>query len=188
MNKKSILVLLFQLFLFVHGNGQSYQKTNEGVAAITASLNVDFRFYSPSIVRILKSPSGSNFNKESLSVIKTPQKTTFSVKQKGNIVTLKSESIAVSLDLASGSVMFNKVAGTPLLREKDGSTKFTPFDDAGNKTFTVFQAFQSNYSQRAFHRRFPQRIQSYKHFYNHQQQLSDPNLDLLRLVVSPKEG
>src|SRR5688500_3449044 len=76
---------------------QSYQKTTSGIRITTDSLEVDVQFYSPEIVRIVKSPAGHGFIKESLSVIKTPQKTVFNVKQRGQLVDLKSEKLLVTV-------------------------------------------------------------------------------------------
>lgn len=142
MNKKIAVLLSVALGFFVNNsNAQSYQKTDAGIKAAINSLNVEIQFYSPSIVRIVKSPTGQSFTKESLSVIKTPQETFFSVKQKGNILNLKSASVSINLDLRSGTLSYYTKSGIPLLREKEDGAKFTPFDDAGNKTFSILQSF-----------------------------------------------
>lgn len=73
-------------FFVNNSNAQSYQKTDTGIKATIASLNVEIQFYSPSIVRIVKYPIGQSFRKQNLSVIATPQKTAFSVKQKGDVL------------------------------------------------------------------------------------------------------
>jgi alpha-D-xyloside xylohydrolase len=122
-------------------HAQSYQKTGSGVRITTGSLVVDVQFYSPEIVRIVKSPVGHAFVKESLSVIKTPQKTVFSVKQRGRSVDLKSKKLLVSIDVESGDLAYYSSSGISLLKEKKGGVQFTPFDDAGNKTYSVFQSF-----------------------------------------------
>src|SRR5436190_2762960 len=142
MLKKVIIPLFFTLGLFQNIQAQSYKKTDWGINLTTDSLNVEISFYSPSIARILKSPKGNSFNKESLSVIKKPQKTTFSIKQQAEVINLKTESMSISIGLKSGNISYYTTAGKSLLQEKESSSRFTPFDDAGNKTFTVFQAFQ----------------------------------------------
>lgn len=120
---------------------QSYQKTTLGIRITTDSLDVDVQFYSPEIVRIVKSPKAHGFTKESLSVIKTPQKTVFNVKQRGRLVDLKTEKLQVSVDVQSGDVDYSSLSGVSLLKEKKEGAQFTPFDDAGNKTWNVFQSF-----------------------------------------------
>ena len=78
MNKKIVVTLLLALSFFAESNAQSYQKNSTGIKATVASENIEIQFYSPSIVRIVKYPIGHSFNKQSLSVIATPQKTAFS--------------------------------------------------------------------------------------------------------------
>jgi len=56
----SCLLLAGQLF------AQEYQKTNLGVKTKLQSMDVELQFYSPTIVRVLKSPEGIAFKKESL--------------------------------------------------------------------------------------------------------------------------
>lgn len=141
MNKKLVFSLSLVIFLFINCEGQSYQKTEFGVRTTAASLDVDIQFYSPEIARIVKSPGGSSFTKESLSVIKKPQPTVFSVKQKGNILTLKTQKLSIGVDLKTGNVTYATSAGQPLLKEIEGTATFTPFDDAGNKTYTISQSF-----------------------------------------------
>ncbi|HEY5371096.1 MAG TPA: TIM-barrel domain-containing protein [Hanamia sp.] len=142
MNKKNVIVLLLALSFFINSNAQTYKKNDTGIKATIASLNVEIQFYSPSSVRIVKYPIGQSFSKESLSVIATPQKTAFSLKQKGDVLNLKSESLSISLNLKSGTISYFTKSGTPLLNEKENGANFTPFNDAGSNTFTVRQSFQ----------------------------------------------
>jgi alpha-D-xyloside xylohydrolase len=74
-------------------------------------------------------------------VIKKPQKTTFKVKQQGDVLNLTSEKMRVSLNVKSGAVTYYAQTGNLLLKEKEGSANFTSFNDAGSNTFTVFQAY-----------------------------------------------
>lgn len=136
---KSILVLIASCCCTVL-MGQDYQKTPDGLKATIHSVDVELQFYTPSIVRILKSPSGWKYTKESLSVIETPQKVKPSITQEGNTVRLKSSEMEVILNLESGVVSFFNAKKGALLSEK-GKPGFTDFDDAGTKTFTVKQAF-----------------------------------------------
>ncbi len=142
MNKKVVIVLLMAFSFFGELNAQSYQKNGTGIKATVASENIEIQFYSPSIVRIVKYPIGHSFNKQSLSVIATPQKTASSSKKKGDVLNLKSDRLSLSLDLTSGAISYFTKSGTPLLKEKKDGANFTPFDDAGSSTFTVHQSFQ----------------------------------------------
>src|SRR5690606_6005702 len=79
--------------------------------------------------------------KVSFSVVKSPEKTTFSVTQNGDVLFLKSKSVEVALNLKSGKVTFSDAKGHILLSEKEAGSTFTDFDDAGVKTYSVRQSF-----------------------------------------------
>ena len=139
--KKKNLILLLLLVLAISIQAQSFQKTSLGVKVKINSNDVEVQFYSPSIVRVLKSPEGFEYKKESLSVIKKPQRTKFAIQQKGDILSLKSEKLKVDIDLKSGAISYGSVTGSALLKEKESGASFTDFDDAGSKTFSINQSF-----------------------------------------------
>jgi alpha-D-xyloside xylohydrolase len=139
---KGIYVLLFSIFAIgINSNGQNYQKTNLGIKTVINSVEVEIQFYSPTIVRVLKWPEGKTFTKSSLSVVKTPQKTVFGIKQQTDELYLKSDSMKVNLNLKSGKVTFTTLTGDKLLSEKESGVTFTDFNDAGVKTYTINQSF-----------------------------------------------
>ncbi|HMI63152.1 MAG TPA: TIM-barrel domain-containing protein [Puia sp.] len=125
----------------VPGQAQSFQSTGHGAIVNANGFSVEVRFYSPVIVRVLKIPSGRTFDQKSLSVIKTPEDSKINVKEKDGIVRLTSEKLFVRLDVRSGDVSFQTLTGELLLTEKENGAGFVPFDDAGDKSFTVSQAF-----------------------------------------------
>jgi alpha-D-xyloside xylohydrolase len=137
----TFLLLLTALFIRKSSNAQSCQKTDLGIKAVINSTAIEIRYYSPSTVRILKWPDGRPFTKESLSVIKTPQKTAFHVKQQGDWINLKTTALHVALNLKTGEIIYSTVNDELLLKEKQNGAPFTPFNDAGNNTFTVQQSF-----------------------------------------------
>lgn len=142
--KKNLLtkiVLLFSLFISF-ANAQSYNMTGTGVKAEINAVNVEIQFYSPSIVRIVKYPKGSICAKQSLSVVKSPEKVTFITKRVGDNLVVKSKALSIVVNLNSGLVSFNSAVQTSLLKEKAGSTLFTEMSDAGEKAFTVSQSFE----------------------------------------------
>ncbi|NLX25220.1 MAG: DUF5110 domain-containing protein [Lentisphaerae bacterium] len=120
---------------------QSYQKTDNGIKTVINSIGVELQFYSPSTVRVLKWPESDRFEKESLSVIKSPEKTAFTVKQTGDELALKSDKLTATVNLKSGQIAFQSIDGKTLLSEKESSAKFTDFDDVGDKTYSVSQAY-----------------------------------------------
>lgn len=135
---------IYLMLLLVFSTGiyaQSFEKTTNGIKATVNGNNVEIQFYSPSIVRVIKAPKAKPFVKESLSVILKPSKASFTTQEKNNVVTLTSKSVSVTLNLATGDVAFASPAGQSLLKEKPQATLFTPFNDAGNATYTVSQSF-----------------------------------------------
>jgi alpha-D-xyloside xylohydrolase len=120
---------------------QSCQKTDMGFKTVINSVQVEIQFYSPSTIRILKYPEGKSITKESLSVIKTPQITDFSVKQSGNYFVLETKSLKIEIDRKTGKILFLTPSSIPILSEKENSVSFIDFNDNGEKTYTVTQSF-----------------------------------------------
>src|SRR5664279_5299738 len=96
---KKFAIAFLAWFLIPDVQAQSYQKTELGVKSVINSVAIEIQFYSPSTVRVLKWPDSKFLKKESLSVIKIPQKTDFSVSQQGDGIMLKSEKFQVFVNL-----------------------------------------------------------------------------------------
>jgi alpha-D-xyloside xylohydrolase len=139
--KKVILVLMCIAGLSFTGLAQTYQKTNLGARATVNNLIIDIQFYTPKIVRVKKWPVGKTFDKKSLSVIKTAEKVPFKLQEKQGKLILSDEAVIVELDLANGQLLFKKTNGENLIREKESGAKLSPYNDAGNETFSVAQSF-----------------------------------------------
>lgn len=138
---KKINLVLFLLVLSFGAYAQSYQKTSLGIKARINAMDVEIQFFSPSTVRVLKSPIGKNFTKESLSVVKKPETTKLTIHQQGDVVSLKSNRLKVDVDLKSGKVSYITLTGALLMSEKASGATFVDFNDAGSKTYTVNQLF-----------------------------------------------
>lgn len=139
---KKIVISSMLCFLFViSGLAQAYKKNASGIEATVNKTTIEVSFFSPSIVRVVKLPEGKSFKKESLSVVKTPQKTAFTVNQQGDNLSLKSEKMVAVLNLKSGKMFFSTLKGEPLLTEKESGSSFADFNDAGVKTFSVSQSY-----------------------------------------------
>ncbi|MEO7766167.1 MAG: TIM-barrel domain-containing protein, partial [Ferruginibacter sp.] len=142
MYKKIVIVLVLACCFFENSNAQSFQKTDVGIKARVDSLTIEIQFYSSSIIRIVRYPIRTSFSKESLSVIESPKKTAFSLKQNSDDLNLKTEKLNINLNLKSGTISYFTKTGMPLLHEKENGVTLTPFNDAGSNTFTVKQSFQ----------------------------------------------
>lgn len=138
--KKIYLSFIF-CALFGLTFAQNYQRTPQGVKGTTQGVNIEISFYNPSTVRILKSPDGWDYQKESLSVIEKPQSTKLAITEKGDILTVKSNKLTVNLNKKNGQILFSSHTGEVLLKEQENGLAFTDFNDAGVKTFSVKQAF-----------------------------------------------
>src|SRR5687767_14279608 len=104
MNLKRVAAVAFLLFTFIGSKAQTWQKTDLGIKTSIANQSIEIQFYSPSTVRIVKTPVGKILTKESLSVIKKPQKTMMSIAKSEGQLILKSEKIQVQVNLRSGAI------------------------------------------------------------------------------------
>lgn len=140
MSKKiSIILLLLCLGLF--SQAQSYQKISQGVKTTVQGMDVEVAFYSPSIVRVYKTPEGSSYDKKSLVVMKEPEETFVEFAMNKEYIRLKSDVLQVEVNSSTGGINFYDATGRVLLKDKDYGTQFTPFDDAGTFSYNVRQAF-----------------------------------------------
>ena len=115
--------------------GQQHQ----GTKVKFGSTDVEVQFYSPSIVRVLKTPTNKAYSGKSLVVVKTPENTKITSSKKGQQLILQSTKLKVALNPSDGSITFYNLTGQQLL--KDSTTTFTPKDDAGKSSYTVKGSF-----------------------------------------------
>lgn len=139
--KKKYLIIVIMLFFFQHSFSQNYQKTALGIKSKTESVQIEIQFYSPEIVRIIKSPEGVPFEKKSLSVIKDPIKTDIKVTADGQKVIVETTALRVILNTQTGKITYFTPQGEQLFTEKDYGVQFTQVQDVDTKTFLVRQAF-----------------------------------------------
>ncbi|MFN8207932.1 MAG: glycoside hydrolase family 31 protein [Bacteroidales bacterium] len=130
------------VFLLIDGTATAQEiiKTELGIKTEINSVQVELQFYSSSIVRIIKYPAGATFNKESLSVIKSPGETTISIKQKDDLIEIKTGKLTVQLYSANGKLAFLQNEKV-LLSEKENGTSFESIVDAGEKSFKIAQTY-----------------------------------------------
>uniref|UniRef100_UPI0031E3418A glycoside hydrolase family 31 protein n=1 Tax=Chitinophaga sp. TaxID=1869181 RepID=UPI0031E3418A len=133
--------LIFMMFS-IGSYGQQYEKSISGITTVVGGNEVMIQFYTPSIVRVIKSPAHKMFSGTSLSVIASPVKTTFKVSSGSGFIIVKSDKLSVRLNTVTGEIRYQTIPGEALLSETPNGVSFTPFDDAGNKTFSISQSFQ----------------------------------------------
>ena len=105
MSKKiSISLLLLCLGLF--SQAQNYQKMPQGVKTTVQGMDVEVAFYSPSIVRVYKTPEGSSYDKKSLVVMKEPEETFVEFAMNKEYIRLKSDVLQVEVNSSTGGINF----------------------------------------------------------------------------------
>lgn len=138
--KRLALAALLLLFTNLSADAQKYQRTNLGVKANINAAEVEIQFFSPGIVRVLRTPDGTSLKRENISVIKKPESTALEISG-DKVIELKSKLLRVSLDMETGKVAFREKDGKALFTEKDYGTQFTPAWDVNKNSYSVRQAF-----------------------------------------------
>lgn len=119
---------------------QNYQKTSSGIKTTVNTVDIEVQFFAPAVARVIKSPEGVVYEKQSLSVIAKPEKVSFKADIQDNKIVLNTSELSVSVDTGTGIVSYFSKDGKSLLAEKSGM-QFIDFDDAGTKTYQVYQPF-----------------------------------------------
>lgn len=123
-------------------NAQTYLKTDDGIKSIIDSVVIELKFYNPSVVRVVKYPEKTYFNKKSLSVVAAPTNINLKINQKGKELIIRSEKIQLVLNLIHGNITFSTIQGASLLREQEKGSTFMDFNDSGVETYSVKQEFR----------------------------------------------
>lgn len=140
MNKKLLLGLSLLCFCTPF-QAQNYQKTSQGLKANTQGMDIEVAFYSPSIVRVYKTPEGKPCEKKSLIVVKSPGQTPVEFSENGKNIRMKSAEMQVELNPLTGGIYFYDATGRELLKDKDYGTSFAPKEDAGTASYQVRGSF-----------------------------------------------
>ncbi len=140
--KQFNLLCCFIIIFSFETQAQFYIRTDLGIKTEIDSIGIEIQFYNPSTIRVIKWPVGETYSKRSLSVIKVPQKTHVDCQIKGDKLSIQSEGLTVVLNMKQGTLSFKAPNGKSLLNEKKSFENFTPFNDAGESSYTVKQLFQ----------------------------------------------
>jgi len=139
--KVALALALATIIGVAETGAQTFQRTTQGVKGTTQGIDIQVEFFSPTIVRVYKTPENVPYKKESLTVVKTPETTSVTFGQNGQNITLKSNAIQVEVNPQTGGVYFYTVSGSQLLKDKDYGTQFTAINDAGTPSYTVREGF-----------------------------------------------
>ena len=99
----------------------------DGFSATVRGIDVKVEFYTPDIVRVLKTTATSNLEQKKDYVVElAPQHPSVQVSTSGNLVRAVSSRMEVTMDLGTGKIQFNDLKGGRLLAEKDYGAQFIP--------------------------------------------------------------
>jgi alpha-D-xyloside xylohydrolase len=175
MMKKSFTSLLLVSICFT-GWSQSYQKTAYGVKTTINGLNIELQFYTPTTIRAIKYPVGSNNQQKTFSVIAKPSAATFTVVKEVNGLLVQGPAVKVRIDGKTGKLSWYTSANKLLLTEKDNGSQFTPVVDAGKNTYAVSQEFAIP-AQEAIYG-LGQHQEGIMNYRNHSVELRQKNMDI----------
>lgn len=137
----SFLLMLIATSFTLASKAQTAEKNSSAFAYQTQGMDIKVEFYSPDIVRVLKVPHATECDKQSLSVIMSPEKTEYSSSTEGAITTLSTKSFQLKINTITGGIVFQDKKGNVLLQDKDYGTQFTAINDAGKNAYEVRGAF-----------------------------------------------
>ena len=126
---------------------QEFQKTTSGIKTTLSGkqTDIEIQWFGPNTLRVLKTPQGKSVKKESLSVIAQPQNSGIKITTPGNgCIVMKSQTLTVILNPQTGIITYAKPNGDALLIEQENVKAFTPVNDAGRSTYSVYQGFTTS--------------------------------------------
>ena len=93
-------------------------KTAYGIKAAAGGVDVEVQFFTPSVVRVVKSPQGEHFEKKSLAVVASPGEVGVKVGIKDGAIVMDTKVLQVNLDTSTGAFSYRTADGKLLLAEK----------------------------------------------------------------------
>ena len=136
---KRILTLMFVALTVIAANAQD----TKSLELTAADMNINVTFYSPEIIRVTKTPLGSNSPKNKSEVVTMSPQSSLSVAESStaSAFRLKSSSLSVTINRHTGLISFATANGKPLLKEK--ATTFAPRATGSDKgRYTVSMSYQ----------------------------------------------
>ena len=124
--KRSLFCLLAIFCLFV-SNGLAAFAAQKPFVKEVGKTKIQIEFFTPSIVRVLKTPVGTDYQKQSLVVIAQPEDLQVSSTSRS----VSSKELTIRVNPITGALTFFTAKGKVLLREKDCETS------KAKQTFTL---------------------------------------------------
>ena len=140
-SKRVSLMLTYATMLATMCVAQNVQQMPQGIKCNTQGMDISVEFYSPSTVRVYKTPEGKPYNKESLVVIKLPETIKVDISQEEGQTVLKSSALKISVNSSTGGITFYSADGKELLKDKDYGTSFAERNDGGTPSYQIRGSF-----------------------------------------------
>ena len=142
--KKISFLIIALMCIFEHSIAQKFERQPFGVKFESSkdSLISEVKFYSPSIVRIVKYPLSIKAlpSTKSYSVILNPQNTKINYQENGEEFVMSSTCFKVVINKKCDNISFYDLEGNNLLKEKNSSFLFH-HNDADTGLLKISQAF-----------------------------------------------
>jgi len=143
MKRYSLLAFLFVTLLSV--SAQTLEKTPSGIRLKLAPMDIEFRFYGPDIVRVLKTPPNKISKRVSAVIVKEIQVPKMDTIKTAGYYSIKTANMRIDVTINTGCVRFCDANGKQLLTEMDETTLFNTNNYyQGDTSSLVQQSFKLN--------------------------------------------
>ncbi len=147
---RQMAMLLVFCFVMTACNKPVYERTADGVvihpknATLDEAKNVKLQVVTDDIIRVVATPEESFPERKSLIIEKQDNNIPeFTLTENQNVLELKTAKVMAKVSLETGKVDFFDLEGNALLKESEGSRKFTPIIADGFNGYSFSQVFDS---------------------------------------------
>ncbi|MCF7220381.1 glycoside hydrolase family 31 protein [Marilutibacter chinensis] len=121
--------------------GFGWLRVAGGVQFQTGGMTKNVLFYGSGIVRVSAHKGESHTRQPSLVVVASPQESQLDVEESADALTIAGAGLRVIVDKSTGTVAFQRLDGTPLVREQDAPVLTPAAEPSGTETYAVEQRF-----------------------------------------------
>lgn len=146
MNRLDYCIMSLLLLAYsVCGNAaETFRRTERGITFTSCGADVEICFYSPSIVRVCKTPVNSPDGQGKKSLVVTMQPEPVSIDISGRAdgkVVLSSSLLSVTVNTETGGICFADASEAVMLVNKDYGASFAAITDGGKPSYQVRESF-----------------------------------------------